>query len=33
MPALQRVEIVNAGHLLNIEQPAAFTRALIQFLK
>jgi len=33
VPGIQRVEIPNAGHLLNIEQPAAFTRALIQFLK
>jgi 3-oxoadipate enol-lactonase len=33
IPGLQRVEIADSGHLLNIEQPAAFTRALLQFLK
>jgi 3-oxoadipate enol-lactonase len=33
IPSAQYVELDGAGHLVNLEQPAAFNAALAQFLE
>ncbi len=33
VPSAERVEIPGAGHMVNMEQPEAFNRAILDFLR